>query len=177
MHKSKERVHQGKDISVAFDYNVYLENRKDERVLPWQDVFWHCRSRWSGYLGTYVLKDGPEIGHRPLLQATLSHRNPGDGILMHPLLISGEESWVITSDFSLADTQRSQAVSAKMSWKYLIIIDDNLLTQKAMDLAQEESVFDLLLIGTDMFLRTENELFSWVWLILAGLQDHLHLSL
>lgn len=128
-------------------------------------------------LGTHMLEDGSETGHWPLLQETLSHRNLGDGVLMHHLVISGEESWVIISDFSLTDIQRSQAVSAKMSSKCFIITDDNLLTQKALHLALEESVFDLLLIGTDMFLRTENELFSWVWLILAGLQDHLRLSL
>lgn len=64
-----------------------------------------------------------------------------------------------------------------MSSKYLIIIDGNLLSGKALHLAQEKSVFDLPLIGTDMFLRTENELVSWVLLILAGLQDHLHFPL
>lgn len=46
----------------------------------------------------------------------------------------------------MTDIRRSQAVSAKTSLKYFIIIDDNLLTQKVLHLAQEKSVFDLLLM-------------------------------
>lgn len=52
-----------------------------------------------------------------------------DGLLMHYPVICGEESWAITRDLNLTDTQRSQAVSAKMSLKYFVIIDHNLLTQ------------------------------------------------
>jgi len=66
----------------------------------------------------------------------------------HPLSC-GEESWAITRDFNLIDTWRSHAVSAKTSWKYFIIIDDNLLTQEGLHLAQKKSVFGLLLMGKE----------------------------
>lgn len=60
-------------------------------------------------------------------------------------------------DFNLTDIWKSWAVSAKKSLKYFIIIDYNLLTQKVLHLAKAKSVFDLLLLGKEVFLRTENQ--------------------
>lgn len=64
--------------------------------------------------------------------------------------------------------QRAQAASAKTPLKYLVIIDSNLPTQEALDLA-ENSVFDLLMEEREKFLRTKNKRFAWVQIIQASL--------
>lgn len=156
-------------VIKLLDYNLFIlrtARMSSRSCQQWQDIIWQCRSKWPWLLwGCACL----ETAQKPNADCCYGPLCPmeewGDGLLTHRPMSWWEERWAAGRDFNLTDIQRAQAASAKTPCKYFVIIDSNLLTQEALDLA-ENSVFDLLM-GKEKFVRNKNKQFAWVQLLCA----------
>lgn len=135
-------------VIELLDYNLFILKtaRMTTQVLQgWQDIIWQDRCKWPWLLwGCACWEIAQELN--------ADHRAHGRTGWWAPSALScglWGERWFIIRDVNLANIQRAQAVSAKMSLKCFVIIDSNLLIPKVLSLAKDNSVFDLLLMGKE----------------------------